>query len=218
MDKVCVFDLDGTLTDTLESLTISVNMTLEEMGLSAITAQQCRLFVGNGARVLLKKALEVSGDAEADRLEEAMLRYGRIFDQHCTYHVVPYEGIREMLSELKEEGYHLAVLSNKPHRQTVSVVESIFGKDVFELIQGQRNGIPRKPDPTAVLDMLRQFGSSPEQAVYIGDSEVDIATGLAARMQTIGVTWGFRSKKILEEAGAKKTADHPREIVKLIKE
>ena len=208
MDKVCVFDLDGTLTDTLESLTISVNMTLEEMGLSAITAQQCRLFVGNGARVLLKKALEVSGDAEADRLEEAMLRYGRIFDQHCTYHVVPYEGIREMLSELKEEGYHLAVLSNKPHRQTVSVVESIFGKDVFELIQGQRNGIPRKPDPTAVLDMLRQFGSSPEQAVYIGDSEVDIATGLAARMQTIGVTWGFRSKKILEEAGVKKTADH----------
>lgn len=218
MYKACVFDLDGTLTDTLESLTLSVNLTLEEMGLSAITDQQCRLFVGNGARVLLQKALKVSGDAQAERIEEAMLRYGRIFDQHCTYHVVPYEGIRKMLAELKKEGYRLAVLSNKPHRQTVSVVESIFGKEVFELIQGQRDGIPRKPDPTAVLDILKQLESSPEHAVYIGDSEVDIATGLAARMQTIGVTWGFRDKEILEEAGAKKTADYPREIIELIKE
>lgn len=218
MNKACVFDLDGTLTDTLESLTLSVNLTLEEMGLSTITDQQCRIFVGNGARVLLQKALQVSGDAQADRIEEAMLKYGRIFDQHCTYHVVPYEGIREMLAELKEEGYRLAVLSNKPHRQTVSVVEAIFGKEVFELIQGQRDGIPRKPDPTAVLDMLKQLDSSPEYAVYIGDSEVDIATGLAAGMQTIGVTWGFRDQEILKEAGAKKTADDPREIVEMIKE
>lgn len=218
MYKACVFDLDGTLTETLESLTLSVNLTLKEMGLSEITDQQCRLFVGDGARVLLQKALKVTGDAQAERIEEAMLRYGRIFDQHCTYHVVPYEGIREMLTELKQEGYRLAVLSNKPHRQTVSVVESVFGKEVFELIQGQRDGIPRKPDPTAVLDILRQLESSPEHAVYIGDSEVDIATGLAAGMQTIGVTWGFRDKKILEGAGAKKTADHPREIIELIKE
>lgn len=218
MYKACVFDLDGTLTDTLESLTLSVNLTLEEMGLATITDQQCRLFVGNGARVLLQKALEVSGDTQAERIEEAMLRYGRIFDQHCTYHVVPYEGIREMLAEIKQEGYHLAVLSNKPHRQTISVVESVFGKEVFELIQGQRDGVPRKPDPTAVLDILKQLEVLPEHAVYIGDSEVDIATGLAAGMQTVGVTWGFRGKKILEEAGAKKTADHPREIVNLIKE
>lgn len=218
MYNACVFDLDGTLTDTLESLTLSVNLTLEEMGLSAITDQQCRCFVGNGARVLLQKALEVSGDSEAKRIEEAMVRYRRIFDQHCTYHVVPYVGIREMLAELKEAGYRLAVLSNKPHRQTVSVVEAIFGKDMFELVQGQKDGIPRKPDPTAVLDMLRQLDSSPEYAAYIGDSEVDIATGLAAGMQTIGVTWGFRSKKILEDAGAMQTADHPQKIMKLIKE
>lgn len=123
-----------------------------------------------------------------------------------------------MLAELKQEGYRLAVLSNKPHRQTVSVVEAVFGKEVFELVQGQRDGIPRKPDPTAVLDILKHLESSPEHAVYIGDSEVDIATGLAAEMQTIGVTWGFRDKKILEDAGAKKTADHPREIIELIKE
>ncbi|MEE1085857.1 MAG: HAD family hydrolase [Schaedlerella sp.] len=218
MYNVCIFDLDGTLTDTLESLTVSVNKTLCEMGLSMITAQQCRVFVGNGARALLQRALEVSGDEKAERIEEAMRIYRRIFDEFCTYHVVPYEGIREMLSELKEAQVRMGVLSNKPHRQTVSVVESIFGRDVFELIQGQKDGIPRKPDPAAVLDMIKELGSVPEQSVYIGDSEVDVATGLAARMQTIGVTWGFRSQKILEEAGAEKTVDHPQEIVKLIKE
>lgn len=218
MYRVCVFDLDGTLTDTLESLTVSVNGTLKEMGLTTITDWQCRSFVGNGARALLEEALKVSGDVNAERIEEAMMIYRRIFEQYCTYHVVPYEGIREMLSDLKEQGFRLAVLSNKPHKQTVSVVEEIFGEETFELIQGQKDGIPRKPDPTAVLDMINRLESAPEHAVYIGDSEVDIATGLAAGMQTVGVTWGFRSRKILEEAGAVKIAGHPQEISKLIKE
>lgn len=218
MSKVCIFDLDGTLTDTLESLTVSVNKTLCEMGLSTITEQQCRRFVGDGARALLQRSLKVSGDEQADRIEEAMEIYKRIFDQYCTYHVVPYEGIREMLSELKEAQFRLGVLSNKPHRQTISVVETIFGNGIFELIQGQRDGVPRKPDPAAVLEMIKTLESTPEQATYIGDSEVDVATGLAAGMHTIGVTWGFRSQKILEEAGAEHTVAHPQEIVKLIKE
>ncbi|MBO5461168.1 MAG: HAD family hydrolase [Ruminococcus sp.] len=218
MYKVCIFDLDGTLTDTLESLTVSVNGTLEEMGLSPISSQQCRAFVGNGARVLMQKALEASGDIRMERIEEAMQIYGRIFDQHCTYHVVPYEGISEMLHDLKRMGVRLAVLSNKPHRQTVSVVEEIFGREIFELVQGQIEGVPRKPDPTAVLQILDRFDVRPEEAVYVGDSEVDVMTGLSAKMMTIGVTWGFRSQKILEEAGAVYTAGHPQEIVKLIKD
>lgn len=218
MNKICVFDLDGTLTDTLESLTFSVNETLKEMGLSTVTSQQCRTFVGNGARALMSEVLKISGDPDNERLEEAMQIYGHIFDKYCTYHVVPYEGIREMLSELKDEGYKLSVLSNKPHKQTVFVVEQVFGKEVFELIQGQMDGIPRKPDPTGVQQMIRRLESSTERAVFIGDSEVDIATGLAAGVQTIGVTWGFRSKEILVAAGAEKIADQPEDIMKLIKE
>lgn len=218
MNKICVFDLDGTLTDTLESLTVSVNETLEEMKLSKVTNQQCRAFVGNGARFLMQEVLKISGDPNVDRIEEAMQIYGRIFDKYCTYHVVPYEGITKMLSDLKEQGFQLAVLTNKPHKQAVHVVEEVFGKGVFELIQGQKDGIPRKPDPTAVLEMIRQVGSTTEQAVFIGDSEVDIATGLAANVKTIGVTWGFRSREILVASGAKQIAKRPEEIITLIKE
>ena len=137
MIKACIFDLDGTLTDTIESLTYSVGETLKEMGLPPITKEQCQSFVGNGARVLLDKSIRAAGDSEALRLEEAMEIYGRIFDENCTYHVTPYEGITALLKELKERGVKLAVLSNKPHRQTVKVAEEIFGREVFDAVQGQ---------------------------------------------------------------------------------
>ena len=128
MMKACIFDLDGTLTDTLESLTFSVGETLKEMGLPAITADECRRFVGNGARVLMERSLEAAGEVSGSRLNEGMEIYGRIFDANCTYHVIPYEGITEMLEALKKKNVRLAVLSNKPHRQTVKVVREIFGE------------------------------------------------------------------------------------------
>lgn len=218
MYKACIFDLDGTLTDTLESLTFSVNETLKEMGLSEIDAVQCGQFVGNGARVLMEKALKASGEKTLERIEEAMEVYGRIFDANCTYHVVPYDGIPEMLSAMKKAGLKLAVLSNKPHRQAVHVVEEIFGKEMFQGIQGQKEGIPRKPDPTAAIMMAEALGAAPEECIYIGDSEVDVATGMAARMRTIAVSWGFRERAVLEEAGAVCIADAPEKIMKLIEE
>lgn len=142
--KACIFDLDGTLTNTLESMTYSVNLTLKEMGLSQITKDQCRMFVGNGARVLIEESLKVSGDPKASRIEEGMKIYGRIFDQNCTYHVTLYEGIPEMLKALKDRGIHLAVLSNKPDRQTVKVVKEIFGDNIFDYAQGQKRRHPQK--------------------------------------------------------------------------
>ena len=127
MMKACIFDLDGTLTDTLESLAYSVGETLKEMGLSPITSDECRRFVGNGARALMEKALKAAGETDGSRLDEGMEVYGRIFDANCTYHVTPYEGVREMLVELKRRGMRLGVLSNKPHMQTVKVVREVFG-------------------------------------------------------------------------------------------
>lgn len=218
MYRLCIFDLDGTLTDTLESLTFSVNETLKEMGRLPITAEKCRQFVGNGARVLMEKSLLEAGEADPGRIDEAMRIYGRIFDANCTYHVVPYEGIPDMLLVMRREGMQLAVLSNKPHRQTVHVVETVFGREVFQHIQGQKENIPRKPDPRAALQIAEELGIPPEETVYIGDSEVDIATGTNAHMMTIGVTWGFRGRAILEEAGAEHIAGSPEEILKLIRE
>ena len=214
--KACIFDLDGTLTNTLESMTYSVNLTLEEMGLSKITKDQCRLFVGNGARVLMEKSLKAAGDTDASRIEEGMEIYGRIFDRNCTYHVTPYEGIPEMLKALKDKGIQLAVLSNKPDRQTVKVVKAIFGEELFDYAQGQKEGIRRKPEPDGVWYLMEQMHVSKEECLYIGDSEVDAATGRNAGLKTIGVLWGFRDRKTLETAGADDLIDRPDELLQIV--
>ena len=218
MYQALLFDLDGTLTNTLDSLVYSTNETLKEMKLPQISEEQCRLFVGNGARVQMEKALGSSGSENLDRIEEAMQIYGRIFDANCTYHVVPYEGITEMLESMKNRGLKLAVLSNKPHKQAVHVVETIFGKETFQWIQGQIDTVPRKPDPTAVLQIAEKLGATPEETLYIGDSEVDVATGKNAQMHTVGVTWGFRGKEVLEDAGAELIVDSPEEIMNMIED
>ena len=214
--KACIFDLDGTLTNTLESMTYSVNLTLKEMGLSQITKDQCRMFVGNGARVLIEESLKVSGDPKASRIEEGMKIYGRIFDQNCTYHVTLYEGIQEMLKALKDGGIHLAVLSNKPDRQTVKVVKEIFGDNIFDYAQGQKDGIRRKPEPDGVWYLMEQMQVSKEECLYIGDSEVDAATGKNAGLKTIGVLWGFRDRKTLETAGADHLIERPEELLQFV--
>lgn len=214
--KACIFDLDGTLTNTLESMTYSVNLTLKEMGLSQITKDQCRMFVGNGARVLIEESLKVSGDPKASRIEEGMKIYGRIFDQNCTYHVTPYEGIPEMLKALKDRGIHLAVLSNKPDRQTVKVVKEIFGDNIFDYAQGQKDGVRRKPAPDGVWYLMEQMQVSKEECLYIGDSEVDAATGKNAGLKTIGVLWGFRDRKTLETAGADHLIERPEELLQFV--
>ena len=216
MYKACIFDLDGTLADTLESLLFSVNETLKEMGLPYITKDQCRRFVGNGAKVLMEKAIESGGGSAKGRIEEGMERYRRIFDANCTYHVIPYEGIETLLDVLKKRGMKLAVLSNKPDAQAVKVVEEVFGRGRFDQIQGQKEGVPRKPDPSAALAIAKSLGATVEETIYIGDSEVDIATGRAAKMLTIGVAWGFRGAKELKEAGAAYIVGSPDEIIKLI--
>ncbi len=213
----CIFDLDGTLTNTLESLTYSVNLTLQEMGLPAITMDQCRRFVGDGARKLMERTLRTCGEEGLSRLEEGLKIYGRIFHDNCTYHVTPYDGITEMLRELKAMDIRLAVLSNKPHLQAVDVVRQIFGEGVFDFVQGQSEELPRKPDPAGVLYLLDKLGVNKEDCVYVGDSEVDVATARAAGVTELAATWGFRSRQALEEAGAGVLIDRPEELVDFLR-
>lgn len=216
MVKACIFDLDGTLTDTIESLTYSVAETLKEMGLSAITKEQCQSFVGNGARFLIDKSIRAAGDQTGSRLDEAMEIYGRIFDQNCTYHVIPYEGILELLEELRKRQVKLAVLSNKPHRQTVKVVETIFGKEIFAAVCGQQEGIPRKPSPEGIYAILKELGVERDECLYVGDSEVDIITGNNAEVKTISVAWGFRTEEELKSSGAVCLIHRPKELLNLL--
>ncbi len=217
MYKACIFDLDGTLTDTLESLTYSVNTTLSELGLGQITEDQCKAFVGSGARKLIERSIKATGDPKADRLDEAMEVYGRIFKKYCTYHVAPYDGIAGMLEELQRLGIQLAVLSNKPHLQTKDVVAAFFHEGTFTKVYGQQEGIPRKPDPTALHMILDELQVEREECLYIGDSDVDMQTGAAAGVTSVGVSWGFRARDVLAENGATYVVDKPEEIISIVK-
>lgn len=218
MYRACIFDLDGTLTDTLDSLTYSVNETMKVMELPEITKEQCRLFVGNGAKVLIQKSLEAAGVSETEFFPRTFQTFQRIFDKNCTYRVKPYEGIGSLLTELKAQGMKLGVLSNKPDRQAVQVVSRIFGDDIFDIVWGQKEGIPRKPDPSALLLMTEKLGTDPSQIIYVGDSEVDIETGQAAKVKTVLVSWGFRKPEDLRKAGAERIVNSTQEIFEITKE
>ena len=163
------------------------------------------------------RALKAGGDEALDKLDEAMEVYGRVFDENCTYKVVPYKGIERMLETLKKQGIRLAVLSNKPDRQVGHVIKEIFGEGLFDWIQGQKEGVPRKPDPSAALDIADRLGAEIAETAYIGDSEVDLATGKAAGMKTILVSWGFRGRKALEEDGADCIVDSVDEILEIMR-
>jgi len=218
MYKACIFDLDGTLTDTLESITYCVNAVLKELGLGQINHVQCKEFVGSGARYLIEKSLQAAGDENLTYIDQAMEAYIRIFKVNCMYRVKIYDGVQELLEKLKEQGMKLAVLSNKPHLQAIDVVEAFFGKELFLKVRGEQEGIPRKPDPAGAYLIAEEFGVKPEECLYIGDSDVDMRTGSAAGMTTVGVTWGFRSKEILLENGAKHIIDRAEELITIVQE
>lgn len=208
MKKVCIWDLDGTLMDTLDSLLISVNLTMKELSLPPITRTQCRAFIGNGARYFIEQAILNGTDAcEEALVDQGMYIYKRVFAEHCMDQVVPYEGIPEILEELKSQGVRMAILSNKPHERTVEIIENYFGVGYFDFIQGQCDGVPRKPDPESIYYVLSKIGEEKEKSIYIGDSEVDMITGMNAGVATIGVSWGFRDRSILEETKIELIAD-----------
>lgn len=216
MVKVFIFDLDGTLTNTIDSLTYSVGETLKEMGLPPITKEQCQSFIGNGAVYLLDQSVRAAGNTDGSRLDEAIEIYKRIFDENCTYHVTTYEGIIPMLEELRKRGIKIAVLSNKPHKQTVKVAEEIFGHQFFSTVQGQQDGIPRKPAPEGIYAILDKLDVLREECLYAGDSEVDIATGKRAGVKTVSVAWGFRTESQLKEAGAEVIIQKPEDLLGLL--
>ncbi|ONI47131.1 hypothetical protein AN644_01470 [Candidatus Epulonipiscium fishelsonii] len=217
MKNAVVFDLDGTLINTLDSLLISVNTTLDRLNLGSITENNCRDFIGSGAKELVKKSVvETQGNCSDELLEKTMIVYKEVFKEFCTYNVVPYEGILNLLKDLKAKGFKLAVLSNKPHEGTVKIVEQYFGKDYFDFIKGQTADIPRKPHPSGLIYTMQQIGSTNAETLYVGDSEVDMETGLAASVDTVGVTWGFRERDVIAKMQPSKIVDNTKELLDYI--
>lgn len=214
--KACIFDLDGTLTNSLKSLAYSVNLTMRDLGYPSIEEEKFKLFAGDGRKVLLERSLKEVGDDKLQHLEQAIQIYDEYFKEYSMYQVVPYEGIVDTLNALKKQGILLAVLSNKPHLQAVRVVTEVFGKDMFDSIRGQQEEVPRKPDPAGALLIAEELQVDTTECLYIGDTNTDMQTGNSAGMNTVGVTWGFRKPEELRENHAKYLIDTPQELLDLV--
>lgn len=210
-----VFDLDGTLLDTLDDLMNSVNYALESNGYPARTRDEVRRFVGNGILLLMQRALP-SGQENPD-FEKVFAGFKEHYGIHCNDLTKPYEGIMELLELLKEKGVKMAIVSNKADF-AVKELSEIYFKGIIPVAIGEKEseGIRKKPAPDTVMEALRQLGSTTENAVYVGDSEVDLATAENCGMDYILCEWGFREREKLEELGGKVFVKKPSEIADLI--
>ena len=213
MKKAVIFDLDGTLADSLESIWYCANYAIGTCGFDPIPLEKYNIFVGDGADTLIKRCLAYSGDTEGEYFEKAFLQYQLFFKEHCMYHVKPYDGIPETLDALKQAGIKIAVFSNKPHERTVDVVETLFGKDYFDEILGQADDRPKKPSPNGVFYLAEKLGVEIQDIAYVGDTSTDMMTGKSAGAWTIGVPWGFRGRDELEKYKADVIIDKPSDIL-----
>ena len=212
MKKGCLFDLDGTLVDSLTDLALSTNRVLELHHLPTHELSCYNQFVGNGVKKLMERAL---GSEHLDILDECLADFHKICEEHCLDHTLPYPGIVDLLETLKAHDIALAVVTNKPHHLAIKIVEHLF-PDTFVTILVQQDLYPTKPHPQIVHIALMTLKKGRQECYFIGDSNVDIDTGYQADMETIGVTWGFRGRKELEDAGADFVVDEPFEIGEIV--
>lgn len=217
MYQCCIFDLDGTLINSIKAITYTANLTLKKYGLGPVDEGHYKLFVGDGYKKLIERTLIYCGDKDLLNYEDALITYMDYFKVHCMYKVKAYDGIVDMLDYLKNNHIKIAVLSNKPHARTLDNVENVFGIGYFNKVSGEKLGIKRKPDPEGAILTAKKLGISIKNCLYIGDTNTDMKTGLGAGMDTVGVTWGFRNREELESYNPSYVIDHPKEIIGIIK-
>lgn len=212
MDTI-IFDLDGTLLDTLEDLTDAVNYALNTYHMPTRTIDEVRCFVGNGVRTLMIRA--VPQGEENPRFEEVFAAFKEYYGEHCNDKTRPYDGIMELLKTLKKQGYVLGIVSNKIDSAVKELNRKYFADLIYVAI-GEREGVQRKPAPDTVLTALQELGKEKKNAIYIGDSEVDIATAMNVGIPCISVLWGFRSVEFLKENGADNFAKEPADVLRFL--
>lgn len=216
MKKACIFDLDGTVADTLGSIVFYANSALRECGYREIPAGRYRYLVGNGADRLMRGMLgEASPGFSEEDVRALRAVYDRLYESGPMYLVKHYPGLPEALAALRAAGVRLAVLSNKPDNVACSVASQLYPEGTFAVCHGQRAGIPRKPAPDGALLLAEELGVLPGDCLYIGDTDVDMETGRAAGMETVGVLWGFRDRAELEAHRAAHIISSPEELLPL---
>lgn len=216
MIKCCIFDLDGTVLDTINTITHYVNVTLEAHGIEKITVDECKYFAGNGARLLIERSLASKGITDEDTVVKLLDEYNAAYNAKTFYLTEPFHGINELLSSLKANGIKIAVVSNKPN-PTVQPIIDYFFKDVFDVALGGLDGVPLKPDPAVPRLILEKLGISESETAWIGDTSVDVLTGKNLGVPlNIGVLWGFRKIDELLGAGADIVVERAEDILSAV--
>lgn len=215
MPKLIIFDLDGTLLDTIEDLANSVNHALEAYNFPTHPIEAYNFFIGNGVNKLLERALP-EDKRTADFVSMLKVEFIKHYFAHAEEFTKPYSGISELLSRLQSEGYQLGVASNKVHDATVQLVRKFFPEIKFTAVFGQREGYPVKPNPGILEEIIELAQVEKSEVLYVGDSGVDVATAYNAKVPFTGVLWGFRPRKELEEVGATSFAETTEELYRLI--
>lgn len=218
--KLCIFDLDGTLTNTIDTIAYFVNSALGKFGFGSIETEKYKLLVGDGAKTLIQRALDTLGvqDETQENLNKVLAYYNETYNADFLYLTKVYDGIEDLLDKLKAQGVKIAVLSNKPHDTTALVLEAMFKKNTFDLYFGAREGIGLKPSPEGVFEIMETLGAKPEDCFYIGDTKTDMQTGKNAGLFTIGVLWGFRDRQELTEGKADLIVEQPAQIADFVRQ
>lgn len=216
MIKLCIFDLDGTVLDTIETIAYYGNYALQKNNIEPIAVCEYKYLAGNGIAKLIKNMLQFRNCFTEELYNKVFHDYDTAYNADATYKTSIFEGLKDVLDQMKDMGIKLAIVSNKPDYPTKKVVSSLYGEDYFTCVLGQREGKALKPDPTAVFDVISDLNVSKEDCIYIGDTSVDMKTGKNAGLFTIGVLWGFRDKKELLENGADMVIKKPSELYEFV--
>ena len=216
MIKLVVFDLDGTLLDTIEDLGDSVNEVLSARGYPEHTYDKYRLFIGDGMKKLILRALPSKAKEDPVLVSDVLAEYQAAYERNWRKKSCPYAGITNCLRELQTTGTRSAILSNKPHRFTEMCVSHLLSEFNFDKVYGEREGVPRKPDPAGALAICRELDILPQETMFVGDTSVDVLTGVRAGMMSVGVLWGFRGEEELRDSGAEHIISHPNKLLGLM--
>lgn len=213
-NKVIIFDLDGTLIDSIKDISICANKVLEELNHPTHKMEDFKYFIGDGAKELMRRCLPQN--LEDEHVEEALALFKNYYSNNIHNNTKPFDGINELLEQLQEKGYSLNVLSNKPHEFTVQYVNNLFSNFSFDEVHGQKDGFPRKPSPEGALKIAQSLKTEPQEIYYIGDTSTDMQTAKNSNMIAIGVLWGIRDEDELRKNGADYIITEPKQLLDII--
>ena len=216
MIKAVIFDLDGTVTDTLSTLAYFGNKALNAHGFLSAPEDEYKYFAGDGKKKLIERMLQYNNENTEENFKKVEKTYDAFYDVDPIGKTVAFDGIIPLIKKLHQKGIKVFINSNKPHDVLLMILEKLFPEGSFDKVYGQIDGIPHKPDPTLALKLAEEFLLEPEECLFVGDTSVDMKTAKSAGMNSVGVLWGFREEEELKNSGAMYIIKKPEEILDII--